>query len=85
MKLIIDIPEENLRVLNKLGPHTLGVYQLAIYNGIPLEKELKKIKTEIESCKGLFYMNDDNTCSPYMNGTLNAVLKIIDKHIKENE
>ena len=41
------------------------------------------IKEDIESCRGKFYRNEDNTCSPYMEGTLNEVIKIIDKHISE--
>ena len=58
-----------------------------IANGTPLEKVFDDIKAEIESCKGKFFRNEDGTYSPYMSGTLDRVLEIIDSHIggKERE
>ena len=46
---------------------------------------IEDIKAEIQSCRRKFYRNDDNTYSPYMEGTLNEVIKIIDKHISRKE
>ena len=43
---------------------------------------IEDIKQEIESCRGKFYKNDDNTLSTYMNGTLDRVLEIIDRHTR---
>ena len=42
---------------------------------------IEDIKAEIASCRGKFYRNEDNTYSPYMDGTLDRVLEIIDRHI----
>ena len=42
---------------------------------------LDKIKSEIASCRGKYFKNDDGTISPYMNGTMNSVLQIINKYI----
>ena len=42
---------------------------------------IEDIKAEIEFCHGKCYKNEDNTYSFYMNGTLDRVLEIIDRHI----
>ena len=51
---------------------------------IPI-RVIEDIKTEIESCRGKFFQNEDDTVSPFMDGTLNHVLTIIDKHITKKE
>lgn len=81
MKLIIDIPEQ--MYLNAKADTLCGARILvsAIKNGIPLED----IKAEIKNCKNKFFKNEDSTLSPYMNGTIDRMLEIIDKHISGKE
>lgn len=49
------------------------------------EKKIEDIKSEIKNCKNKFFKNEDGTLSPYMNGTIDRVLEIIDKRISDKE
>ena len=81
MKLIIDIPEERYKKLKEYFVNDDCGFpnDLAIAKGIPLQTELMDIKTEIDDIEepdhdfeGFYYCLDE-------------VLKILDKHIKENK
>ena len=64
-----------------IAVHAIKACEMEQSGGFINKSVIDDIKAEIESCKGKFYQNEDNTCSPYMEGTLNEVIKIIDKHI----
>ena len=60
MKLIVDIPDEDC------------AFYISMYNGIPLEEELEKIKEEIKPL-------------PITDTAIRLVSNIIDNHISELE
>lgn len=85
MKLVIDITEGYYKATKEIPYLNSTTDMLLIKYGTPLEEVFKDIKAEIESCKGTFFLNEDGSYSPYMSGTLDAVLEIIDKHISRKE
>lgn len=52
---------------------------------LKLKTAIGKIKAEIESCRNMYFKNHDGTISPYMNGTIDSILQIINKRIAESE
>ena len=77
MKLIIDIPEEDIEFIKSRGYHTQSLYD-AIKNGTPFDSVIEDIKAEIEDLDADYDFEGFYQCQ-------NAVLAIIDKHIgKEN-
>ena len=83
MQLIIDIPEEDYEYIreNKYMHYTMttGICE-AIFEGIPLEEELKKIKKELNNLDFDFGNYYDET-----EAILNKINSVLDKHIKENK
>lgn len=86
MKLVIDIQEEDYTFFKEIVADGItNPLKICIANGTPLEEVLGEIKWDIESCREKFFWNEDGTYSPYMSGTLDRVLEIIDEHIGGKE
>lgn len=80
MKLIIDIPQDELQMYAISCNHGIGNTAMErILNGVPLEQygALQEVRQEIE------HLYDNNQHFDIL--TIINVLSIIDKHIKEIE
>ena len=75
-----NIKPRSQRQYDNIGNFMNMITNSPTVNAVPLSV-IEDIKAEIEMCRGKWFRNDDGTASPYMNGTMDAVLSIIDKHI----
>ena len=77
MKIVIDIPEDKFDLIQISAMNGMGDFlHKIVAQGTPLEEELKAIK---EDMKDTFYDYKNNRYDVSMEG----VLDVLDKHIKE--
>ena len=82
MKLIIDIPEEDIEFIKSRGYHTQSLYD-AIKNGTPFDSVIEDIKAEIEKKHLSIIEKNDFDCGRTYG--YEECLEIIDKHISGKE
>ncbi len=93
MKLLIEIPEEQYRILNAKSQNDIvtaiddALLIKAIRNGKPLDSVLDEIKTEIEDYESdcNYHLSEEDNCRTCNKITFGSIYRIIDKYKAESE